>query len=567
MRKPNGYWTYDTCYEEAKKYKSRSGFKKKCGRAYKVASDNGWLTDYIWFERPENRRKKWNRETCYNEAKKYNSKNKFQIGSSSAYNVAWKNGWLDDYIWFKNPNIKWDYDACYNEAKKYKSRTKFYKSNNQAYQTARKNGWLDDYTWFSPSASAKRWNYDTCYEKAKKYKSRNEFLKKCVGAYQVALKNRWLDDYTWFSPSASAKKWDHDTCYKEAKKYKSKIEFQKNSGGAYHVARENGWLDDYTWFQKPIVSEKHIYIVYKYEDADTNAVYVGLTNNIKQRHREHCKGHLIHGKRKYDIVYRYFHDTLGKEVPEPIILHKDILADNAKEYEKKYVEQFMNDGKLVLNIAKTGSLGGYGIWTKEGCKNEAKKYKSRSEFAIKSNGAYEAARKNRWLDSYTWFEEKRKKDGYWTYETCYEEAKKYKSRRAFGMNCGTAYRVARKNGWLDEYIWFKEKQKHNYWNQETCFEEAKKYKAKSEFAKKSGGAYNLARKNGWLNDYTWLKTPEIKRKWNRETCRNEAEKYNSRNEFAKNSRVAYQVARKNGWLDDYTWFNKKSNRLELFDNL
>ena len=72
------------------------------------------------------------------------------------------------------------------------------------------------------------------------------------------------------------------------------------------------------------------------------------------------------------------------------------------------------------------------------------------------------------------------------------------------MNCGTAYKVARKNRWLDEYIWFKEKQKHNYWNQETCFEEAKKYKAKSEFAKKSGGAYNLARKNGWLNDYTWL---------------------------------------------------------------
>lgn len=85
----------------------------------------------------------------------------------------------------------------------------------------------------------------------------------------------------------------------------------------------------------------------------------------------------------------------------------------------------------------------------------------------------------------------------------------------------------------------------------------KKYKAKSEFAKRSGGAYNLARKNGWLNDYTWFKTPEIKRKWNRETCRNEAKKYNSRSEFAKNSRVAYQVARKNGWLGDYTWFNKK----------
>lgn len=336
----------------------------------------------------------------------------------------------------------------------------------------------------------------SCYEEARKYTSRNEFMQKCIGAYQVALRNGWLDDYTWFSPSQSAKKWNQETCYNEAQKYKSRKEFQYKGAGAYHVARRNGWLDDYTWFQKPVVSEKHIYIVYKYEDADSNAVYVGLTNNIKQRHREHCKGHLIHGKRKYDIVYRYFHDTLGKEAPDPIILHKDLLVDDAKEYEKKYVEQFMNEGKLVLNIAKPGSIGGYGIWTKEACKYEAKKYKSRGEFAIESNGAYEAARKNGWLDSYTWFEEKRKKDGYWNYDTCIKEAKKYKSRVEFQRNNGVAYRVARKNGWLDDYTWFKEKQKHNYWNQDTCFEEAKKYKTKSEFAKKSGGAYNLARQNG-----------------------------------------------------------------------
>lgn len=561
MKKPNGYWKYDTCYNEAKKYKSRSEFKQKSYAAYRSSYNNGWIDDYTWFTRPNS---KWTYQTCLEESKKYSTRGEFAFGCSGAYHVARENNWLDDYTWFKDgvklnaeKKRKWNRGTCFEEAKKYKSRTEFYKNSQIAYETARKNGWLDDYTWFSPSASAKKWNYETCFEEAKKYKSRGEFQKKSVRAYNVALKNGWLDDYDWFLPSASAKKWEYDTCYEEAKKYKSKIEFQKNSGGAYHVARENGWLDDYSWFQKPVVSEKHIYLVYKYEDADVNAVYVGLTNNIKQRHREHCKGHLIHGKRKYDIVYRYFHDTLGKEVPEPIVLHRDILADDAKEYEKKYVEQFLNDGKLVLNIAKTGSLGGYGIWTKESCKNEAKKYKSRSEFAIKSNGAYEAARKNGWLDSYTWFEEKRKKDGYWTYDTCHEEAKKYRSRRAFGMNCGTAYRVARKNGWLDDYTWFKEKQKHNYWNQETCFEEAKKYKAKSEFAKKSGGAYNLARKNGWLNDYTWLKTPEIKRKWNRETCRNEAEKYNSRNEFAKNSRVAYQVARKNGWLDDYTWFNRK----------
>lgn len=502
MKKPNGYWKYDTCYEEAKKYFSR---------------------------------------------------NEFLRNSSCAYNVARKNKWLDDYTWFRNPIIKWDYDTCYVEAKKYTTRAEFQRRNQSAYNAALKKGWLDDYTWFEKILG--KWHRESCYEEAKKYKSRGAFQKHCVGAYQVALKNGWLNDYTWFSPSSSAKKWNRETCYNEAQKYKSRKEFQYKGAGAYHVARRNGWLDDYTWFKKPIVSEKLIYIVYCYKDDETNAVYVGLTNNIKQRHREHCKGHLTHGEIKHDIVYKYFHEILGKDVPEPIIMQKDISANEARESERYYVEQYKSEGKLVLNIAKTGSLGGYGKWAKEVCYNEAKKFKSRGEFAIKSNGAYEAARKNGWLDEYTWFEEIRKKDGYWDYDTCIKEAKKYMSRVEFQRNNGVAYRVARKNGWLDEYTWLKEKQKHNYWNQDTCFEEAKKYKTKSEFAKKSGSAYNLARKNGWLNDYTWLKTPEIKRKWNCETCRSEAKKYKSRGEFSKNSRVAYQVARKNGWLGEYTWFN------------
>lgn len=38
----------------------------------------------------------------------------------------------------------------------------------------------------------------------------------------------------------------------------------------------------------------------------------------------------------------------------------------------------------------------------------------------------------------------------WNYETCYEEAKKYSTRYEFQKGCGSAYEVARKNGWMDE---------------------------------------------------------------------------------------------------------------------
>ena len=51
MRKPTGYWNYETCYEEAKKYNSRKEFSDKCNRAYFVANKNGWLKDYTWFNK------------------------------------------------------------------------------------------------------------------------------------------------------------------------------------------------------------------------------------------------------------------------------------------------------------------------------------------------------------------------------------------------------------------------------------------------------------------------------------------------------------------------------------
>ena len=39
---------------------------------------------------------KWNKETCYEEAKKYSKRYEVQKGCSRAYAVARKNGWMDE---------------------------------------------------------------------------------------------------------------------------------------------------------------------------------------------------------------------------------------------------------------------------------------------------------------------------------------------------------------------------------------------------------------------------------------------------------------------------------------
>ena len=95
---------------------------------------------------------------------------------------------------------------------------------------------------------------------------------------------------------------------------------------------------------------------------------------------------------------------------------------------------------------------------------------------------------------------KTKPDGYWNNkENVFKAAKKYKTRKEFDRGCCGAYKVAWKNGWLDEMDWLSKKWNRK-WNRETVFEEAKKYQTRTEFSKSSFGAYENARQNGWLNE-------------------------------------------------------------------
>ena len=190
-------------------------------------------------------------------------------------------------------------------------------------------------------------------------------------------------------------------------------------------------------------------------------------------------------------------------------------------------------------------------WDKETCYNEAKKYKTRGEFQKKCRGAYIKAWGMGWLDEYDWLTSRQSvPTGYWEcYDHCYEEARKYKNRRRFQKGCIGAYTKALRNGWLDDYTWFDDKQRHNYWNKDTCYEEAKKYHSRSDFAKHASKAYELALANGWIDDYTWF--AKLTGFWTYEACKAEASKYEKRSQFKATQPSAYSKSRKNGWLDDF----------------
>lgn len=558
MKKPNNYYSYERCYEEAKKYTSRGEFAKGNQSAYNNAWKNRWLNDYYWFSESASA-KRWNYETCLEESKKYKTRTEFHDGSNSAYAVARKNNWLDEYIWLEDRNLKkviWTYESCYQEAKKYKRISDFAKKSPGAYGASIENNWRDDYTWLP---HAKRWTYEEVYEAAKRYEYKVDFIKNDRGAYDAALKNKWIEDFDWFLDGIKRtgekhRKWNYETCFKEASKYKTRGEFGTKSTRAYWIAHQNGWINDYVWLidKRLDLYDGKIDCVYAYEFLEWHTVYIGRTliERKKDRDREH-----LYVRNDAVAKFAIKHNI---EVPQPIYLEDYLTIKEGVGKECFWIEMYKEQGWHLLNSKKGGSIGslGKGKWNYKTCLTEAKKYKTIRDLLKNAPCAYQKAVKNKWIEEYVWLEDNIKHSkSYYTQEKCLELAKKYSSVVEFRKKQSGAYTSAKENNWLNDYTWLERQFK---WTEETLFEEAKKYKTRSEFSKAKPGAYEYALKHDLLDKCVWFE--ESKKPngyWTYEKCLEESKKYKYRGDYRTESHGSYKVAIRNGWIDDFTWLQKQ----------
>jgi hypothetical protein len=196
-----------------------------------------------------------------------------------------------------------------------------------------------------------------------------------------------------------------------------------------------------------------------------------------------------------------------------------------------------------------------GYWTYEKCKEEALKYTKMNDFKFKSPGAYNSSHKNKWIKEISQHMILNKKPtSYWNYENCKNEALKYINRNSFRKESNGAYESARKNNWLDEICGHMKqfKKPNGYWTYENCKEEALKYETISSFAHTSKSAYSISIKNKWINDICSHMKLQITSYgyWTYENCKEEALKYNNRTVFQKSKPGAYHSARKHNWLNE-----------------
>ena len=198
-------------------------------------------------------------------------------------------------------------------------------------------------------------------------------------------------------------------------------------------------------------------------------------------------------------------------------------------------------------------------WTYEDCLAEAKKYTTTTDFMKHSKSAYIVAKENDWLKDYDWIQPKRRTANVWTKSKCRAEAKKYKTATEFARCSRGAFSTAKEKGWLDSYTWLK-MNSNVHWTDELCEEVARDYDTKADFAKNASGAYQYALKKGILGKFTWLKPRECagkKAKWTRDVCMKEASRYVTMLDFRTKKPRAYNAMARNGWLKDCHWLKRR----------
>lgn len=345
----------------------------------------------------------------------------------------------------RKPRGYWTKERCQEEALKYNNRTDFQKKSNGSYMSSHKNGWLDEvcgHMVYKQRPSG-YWTKERCRNQSLKYNTIDELRKNGKGLYNSIIKNKWVDELCNHMEYLNKYKfrWDKEKSKIEALKYDNRTDFFKYSKGCYMASNKNNWLNEICSHMKN-KGNRYNKCIYVYEFSD-NSVYVGLTYNINNRHNSRMSN-------DKDPVLKHIKKTKIQPIRKQLTDY--IYVEDAIKLEEFYVNEYLKNGWNILNKNKTGGLGGGNkYWTKEKCKEESIKYNSRIELKTDNPSLYAIIIRNKW--SYELFSHMKllvKPIGYWTKEKCKIESLKYKTRNDFKINAGGAYNYSRKMGWLDE---------------------------------------------------------------------------------------------------------------------
>lgn len=148
-------WTYEMCLEEARKAGTAGKWQTQSPSSRVQAFKRGWYHSIMETVREEQRASgqpvqgntRWDFEMCLRIAQRYQSRSEWRAKDLKSYRVALKYKWLKECTkHMKNKKIpkpsKWTLEACILDARKHRAMVDWQKSSYVAFAVARAHGWL-----------------------------------------------------------------------------------------------------------------------------------------------------------------------------------------------------------------------------------------------------------------------------------------------------------------------------------------------------------------------------------------------------------------------------------------
>ena len=287
-----GHWTKDKILKDAKKYNSRSEWRKNSASAYQASLNKNIhkkATSHMkllgsWFKRclytieikgkkkiyvglTHNFKKRIYQHMNKNFAKY--KKNQMIIKQITDYIDSERAVYFEDKLILQKKKAgfellnkvkggglggtvtPWTKKNIIKSAKKYLYKMEWKKNYPAAYQASKRYGYFETATKHMLIPERPRiWTKDKVINSASKYTYRNEWKKNAVHAYNAARSQGWLKEATSHMPSFKNFIWTKDKIIKDAKKYNSVTKWNKNSRGAYQASVNRDFFEEATKHMK-----------------------------------------------------------------------------------------------------------------------------------------------------------------------------------------------------------------------------------------------------------------------------------------------------------------------------
>ena len=192
--KGNTRWTPEAVAELASQCKTKAELNEKHRGAYKAAKRWGILDEIFSHVVTKKPNGYWTKERCQEVAMQYEKKAIFQNTEFSAYNAAFKNGWLDEITAHMERNTQWKEFQLIAMAGEYETIADFREAEPNAYMAAHRMG-ITEKVFAHMTPLHDSWTKEKIIAFAKQFPHRSAFEDGNASAYNDFM---GVHDYPFF---------------------------------------------------------------------------------------------------------------------------------------------------------------------------------------------------------------------------------------------------------------------------------------------------------------------------------------------------------------------------------